>query len=239
VPADTFLEIGPGRGAITLPLSAAGARVIAIEIDRDLAAALRKAAPRGVRILDADILRIDLAGVLRDEGVTGPIRVAANLPYNVSSPILFRLLEVQRAGPLFTDATLMLQREVADRLVAVRGTKDYGVLSIFMQLQANVSRLLVLPPGAFRPAPKVWSAVIRLEFHPSSPPVRDFRAFERLVKGLFSQRRKTLLNSLGAALGDADAARRALARAGVDPGRRPETLELPELVALLELPGSL
>lgn len=237
-PGESFLEIGPGSGAITLPLSAAGARVVAIEIDRDLAAGLRRRAPANVTIVDGDVLRIDLAAALQAEGIAPPVRVAGNLPYNVSSPILFRLLETQQAAPLFTDATLMLQREVADRVAARPGTKDYGVLSVLIQLQADVTRLLVLPPGAFRPVPKVWSAVVRLRFHPPSPPVRDLPAFERLVKGLFMQRRKMVLNALKATLGDAAAARRALEGAGIDPSRRPETLDLSELVALAELPDS-
>jgi 16S rRNA (adenine1518-N6/adenine1519-N6)-dimethyltransferase len=236
-PGDTFLEIGPGRGAITFPLAAAGVRLVAVEIDRDLASALRAKAPPNVRVLEADVLRVDLARLLRDQAIAGPVRIAANLPYNVSSPILFQLLEAERAHQLFTDATLMLQREVVDRLVASPGTKDYGVLTVLIRLQAAVSRVMVLPPGAFRPAPKVWSAVVRLQFH-QPPALRDFRAFERLVKGLFSQRRKTVLNALKATLGDGDAARRALERAGIDPGRRPETLDLPELVTLAELPDT-
>jgi 16S rRNA (adenine1518-N6/adenine1519-N6)-dimethyltransferase len=235
---DTFLEIGPGAGAITLPLAEAGARVVAIEIDRDLARELRAHAPGRVQIVESDVLRVDLPSLLRNEGVAPPVRIAANLPYNVSSPILFRLLEAQRAGNLFTDATLMLQREVADRLVAGPGTKDYGVLSIFTQLQADVRRLLDLPPGAFRPAPNVRSSVLRLVFHPPSPPLQDFAAFERLVKGLFQQRRKTVLNALRAVTGNPDTARRALERAGVDPRRRPETLSLAELVHLSQLPDS-
>jgi 16S rRNA (adenine1518-N6/adenine1519-N6)-dimethyltransferase len=237
-PDETFLEIGPGPGALTLPLAARAARVVAIEIDRDLAGELRRRVPGNVDVVQADVLRIDLEATLRAKGIGPPVRVAGNLPYNVSSPILFRLLEVDRASGLFTDGTLMLQREVVDRLVARPGTKDYGVLSVLTQLQADVSRALVLPPGAFRPPPKVWSAVVRLVFRQPNPEVRDLPAFERLVKGLFMQRRKTMLNSLKAVIGDGGEARAMLEAAGIDPSRRPETLDLPELVALSELRGS-
>jgi 16S rRNA (adenine1518-N6/adenine1519-N6)-dimethyltransferase len=234
-PNQTFLEIGPGPGALTLPLAASARRIVAIEIDRDLAAGLQRRVPRNVTIVTADVLRVDLEATLRAEAMGSPVRVVGNLPYNVSSPILFRLLEVQLASSLFGDATLMLQREVADRLVAGPGTKDYGVLSVLTRLQAEGSRALVLPPGAFRPPPKVWSAVVRLGFHPPAPAPRDRRTFERLVKALFMRRRKTMLNALKAAVGEAGRARELLMRVGIDPVRRPETLDLPELVALSEL----
>src|SRR5204863_1420915 len=119
-----------------------------------------------------------------------------NLPYNISSPILFKLLRAADEGRRFSDATLMLQKEVADRLVAQPGTGDYGTLAIQVALVADVERLLTLPPGAFRPPPKVTSAVVGLRFRPATVEVGDRAAFERLVRGAFTQRRKTLLNAL-------------------------------------------
>jgi 16S rRNA (adenine1518-N6/adenine1519-N6)-dimethyltransferase len=172
--------------------------------------------------------------------------VAGNLPYNISSPILFKLLDAQkrRLSPffaekgdshLFSDATLMLQREVVDRLVARPGTKDYGVLTIFVNAAADVRRLLSLPPGAFRPAPKVHSAVVRVTFKPSVVPPDLDAVFGGMVRSMFTQRRKTVLNALrpfAASIG-ADAAA-ALSQAGIDTAGRPETLDLDRLLAVAQ-----
>jgi hypothetical protein len=147
---DTFLEVGPGRGALTLALAPRVAGIIAVEIDRDLAAALPSRMPPNVRVVLGDFLRTDLEEVLRDTAL--PVRVVGNLPYNVASPILFRLLHTAQHGRRFRDATLMLQKEVADRLCAVAGQDGYGGLAIQVSLLADVDRLLTLPPGAFRPA---------------------------------------------------------------------------------------
>jgi 16S rRNA (adenine1518-N6/adenine1519-N6)-dimethyltransferase len=236
-PGQAFLEIGPGRGAITLPLAASGARILAIEIDRDLAADLRPRLPANVQLIEADVLAADLPALLRQAGMAPPVRVAGNLPYNLSSPILFRLFELQRAHGLFEDATLMLQREVADRLAAAIGTKEYGVLTIMTRLSAGVERRLLLPPGAFRPAPRVWSAVVRLAFREPAVRIGDPAAFGRFVTGLFTQRRKTVANALRATGADPALIGGALASAGVEPRRRPETLDLPELSALADLLG--
>src|SRR5438876_1968441 len=192
--ADTFLEIGPGRGALTRPLAARAGRVIAVEIDRDLAGLLAERQLPNLRVIRSDFLEVDLAEALRDE--PRPLRVAGNLPYNVSSPILFALLGAADEGRFFTDATLMLQKEVADRLVAKPGRKEYGALAIQVALTADVEHLLTLPPGAFRPAPKVTSAVVRLRFRPAAADVGDRRVFERIVRGIFLQRRKTTANAL-------------------------------------------
>ena len=157
-----------------------------------------------------------------------------NLPYNVSSPILFRLLEIQKATGAFADATLMLQKEVADRLLARPGTKDYGVLSILVQLEADATRLLSLPPGAFRPAPRVRSAVVGLAFRPPTVSVADPAMLERLVRGMFTRRRKTLANALKPFAGELGmTVEGALAIAGIAPSRRPETLQLTELSRLV------
>jgi len=249
-PDDTFLEIGPGTGALTKPLAATGARIVAIEIDRDLAARLAAEAPPNVRVLQGDFLTVDLVAALGAEGLVPrgtpapdrpdtppwggpPLRAVGNLPYRVSTSILLRLIELQQRHGLFRDATLMVQKEVADRLVASPGSRQYGVLSVFVQLDAEVTPLLVLPPGAFRPMPKVRSALVRLVFRPRPVAVADARVFGHLVRGLFTRRRKTMLNALrplaDAAGVSADAV---LARAGLDPRRRPETLDLSELATL-------
>jgi 16S rRNA (adenine1518-N6/adenine1519-N6)-dimethyltransferase len=236
-PTDRFLEIGPGRGALTRPLAAAAAHVVAVEIDRNLSALMTAAALPRVTVVTGDFLRMTAAdlGALID--TTGPmgtrVRVAGNLPYNVASPILFRLVALGAEGLPFADATVMLQREVADRLLAGPGSRDYGVLSVLIRLHAHSIRLLDLPPGAFRPPPRVRSSVVRLLFHPPDPPVRNPVAFEALVKAAFSRRRKTLANALA---GHAFRAARPLAavliEAGLDGGRRPETLSLDEFVRL-------
>ena len=230
-PEDVFLEIGPGRGALTFPLSARVRRIVAVEIDRDLADHLRATAPGNVRVVEGDFLELDLDDVLRDE--PRPVRVVGNLPYNVSSPILFKLLHAAADGRVLSDATLMLQKEVADRLVASPGTGDYGTLTIQVALLADVERLLTLPPGAFRPPPKVTSAVVRLRFRPAHEDVGDLRVFERVVRGIFLQRRKTLFNALKPV---ADTFGRSstelIAAAGVDGTKRPEQLTLHDIAQL-------
>ena len=230
-PDDVFLEIGPGRGALTRPLAARVARLVAVEIDRDLAVSLAGGTPPHVRIVQDDFLRVDLETLLRAEAT--PLRVVGNLPYNVSSPILFRLLAAADGGRLFSDATLMLQKEVADRLVAPPGSADYGSLAIQVALAADVKRLLTLPPGAFRPPPKVTSAVVRLVFRPPRVEVGDAAAFGRIVRGVFLHRRKTLLNALTpVADGFGRSAADVIARAGLDAGRRPGSLSVEEMARL-------
>lgn len=230
-PDDTFLEIGPGRGALTKVLAPRVTRVIAVEIDRDLAAALPTLLPPHVRVVQGDFLDVDLDALLAGEAT--PLRVIGNLPYNVASPILFTLLHAADEGRRFSDATLMLQKEVADRLVATPGSGDYGALAIQVALLADVDRLLTLPPGAFRPPPKVTSAVVRLRFRSAAVNVGDRRLFETLVRGMFLQRRKTLANALKPVLGalGRDTAE-ILRTARVDPGRRPETLDVSDIARI-------
>ena len=143
--ADAFLEIGPGHGALTLSLASRVREIVAVEIDRDLAPQLAARAPANVRVLEADFLRTPRESLFEGAGV---MRVAGNLPYNISTPILFRLLALAELGTRIVDATVMLQREVADRLAAHPGTKDWGVLSACQQLRATVHPVLALPPGA-------------------------------------------------------------------------------------------
>ena len=184
-PDETFLEIGPGHGALTRALAPRVRQIVAVEIDRDLAHALPGRVPDNVRVITGDFLSIDLNDALRAE--RHPLRVAGNLPYNISSPILFKLLSASRLSADLIDATVMLQREVAERLIARPGTKDYGVLTIFTALQADVTRLLTLPPGAFRPPPKVDSVVVRLSFRPSVLPAGSEDLFGRMVRTMSSK----------------------------------------------------
>jgi 16S rRNA (adenine1518-N6/adenine1519-N6)-dimethyltransferase len=242
-PGDVFLEIGPGTGALTMPLAATGAPVIAVEIDRDLVALLTERMPSNVTLVSGDFLEIDPLPVLHGLEPQRPpgalessrpahrFRVVGNLPYNVASRIVLRLVDLHRRQPFFADATIMLQHEVADRLLGRPGTKAYGALTIATSLHARVSRLLNLPPGAFLPRPKVNSTVVRLDFGPPLARVTDERRFERLVKTMFSHRRKTLGNALKSFHRES---RQALVEAGIDPRRRPETLQVTEIARLAE-----
>jgi 16S rRNA (adenine1518-N6/adenine1519-N6)-dimethyltransferase len=234
---DVFFEIGPGRGALTRPLAARVHRVLASEIDRDLVAELRAAAMPNVTVLEGDFLELSAERLSRELAAANaagrPMRVAGNLPYNVAAPILFRLVELFHAGVPVVDATVMLQREVADRLTATPGTRDYGVLGILIGHAATIERLLTVPPGAFRPVPKVQSAVVRLRFHPSHPPADRPAVFAGLVQAIFTRRRKTLANALNAFhLSVACPPAEALREARLDGRRRPETLSTAELVGL-------
>jgi len=232
-PDQTFIEIGPGRGALTEPLAARARRVIAIEVDRDLAGALKRRMLANLEIVEADILTVDLDAL----GLVLGTRVAGNLPYNISSPILARLVAMQRATGLLRDATLMLQRELVDRIVAQPGSGDYGPLAILIGLAARVERVMTLPPGAFRPPPKVTSAVVRLEFL-DAPALGALPAsLDRLVRQAFTRRRKTLGNALAAtdAFPSRDAVGAVLAVTGIDQRRRPETLSTAEWVALARM----
>jgi 16S rRNA (adenine1518-N6/adenine1519-N6)-dimethyltransferase len=228
---DNFLEIGPGRGALTRPLAARAGRVVAVEIDRELAAALEREGISNLRVIRADFLDVNLADVLAGE--PQPMRVAGNLPYNVSSPILFALLRASDGGRALSDASLMLQKEVADRLGAKPGRKEYGALAIQVAVFADVEHLLTLPPGAFRPAPKVTSAVVRLRFRPPTTDIGDPHVFERVVRGMFLQRRKTIANALRPVADSLGRdVRELLERAQVDGGLRPEALTVEQIARL-------
>jgi 16S rRNA (adenine1518-N6/adenine1519-N6)-dimethyltransferase len=237
-PDETFVEIGPGQGALTRPLAARAKAVVAYEIDRDLAADLQSAAIANVTVIERDFLQLgaphsesELRTQGPEPGTTTPFRVAGNLPYNVASPILFTLAGLHAAGAPIVDATLMLQREVADRLVSPPNTREYGVLSVMMQHVATIDLVLKLPAGAFRPPPKVLSALVRVRFHAPNPPVADSRRFASLVQAVFTRRRKTLANAMLAHT-DAAHAARALAAAHLDGTKRPETLSVADFVCL-------
>ena len=232
--AELFLEVGPGAGELTLPIAATGARVIGVEVDRQLAHNLRRLVPPSVRVVTGDILRQDLPRLIAESDSRSFTRVVGNLPYNLSTPILRRLFEIQHTHLCFRDATLMLQREVADRLTGVPGTPAYGPLAVMTRVMADAQVVLSLPPGAFRPPPAVRSAVVTLSFRPSPVTIENLPFFERLIRSLFTQRRKTVLNALRpfAETISPLPAQELLNQAGIDPGRRPGTLDLIDFARL-------
>ena len=221
-PGDTIVEIGPGTGLLTAELLERVPHLHALEIDRDLAAALRARWPsERLTVHEGDALEFDFAAL------PAPLRVVGNLPYNVSSPILFHVAE---AADRIADCVFMLQKEVVDRMVAEPDTEAYGRLSAMLQYRFAMGKVLDVPPGAFSPPPKVDSAVVLMKPLPASRPrAKDDRAFERVVAAAFSQRRKTLRNAVRA-LVDAEG----FTRAGIDPMRRGETLSVAEFIALAD-----
>jgi 16S rRNA (adenine1518-N6/adenine1519-N6)-dimethyltransferase len=234
---EVFVEIGPGPGNLTLALASSGARVIAVEIDRDLASVLQRDAPAGVSVVIGDFLETDVPALLAAEHIPSQhvVRIAGNIPYNISSPILFKLLRLARENRRFRDATLLMQREVVDRIVASPGSRDYGVLAVLTALHADAERVLTVPPGAFRPAPRVTSSVVRLVFRPPTVELQDAALFETMVRTIFQQRRKTLRNALKPfveRLGPS--ADSVLDLVSLDLTRRPETLQLQEFAALAD-----
>lgn len=225
---ETVLEVGPGRGALSGLLLEHAARLVLVEIDRDLAAALRERyrdEPR-VQVVEGDVLGLDLPALI---GAAGAAKVVANLPYNVSTPVLMQLLETPS---LFSRLVLMLQREVVERLAARPSGKDYGALSVMVQLVADVRTAFLVSPGCFTPRPKVDSAVVVIDPHrPQRLSPGTLQAVRRVVRGAFTQRRKQLGNALGTVTDDAHGV---LARAGISPVRRPETLSPNEFVRVAE-----
>ncbi len=227
-PEDTVLEIGPGLGALTQELAARAGRVLALEIDKGLAAVLQElfAGQENVEIVCADALTADIPAILGE----GPFKVTANLPYYITTPIMMRLLE---SGWDWQSMVLMVQKEVADRLLASPGGKDYGVLTASVAYRSEASLVSHVPASVFYPRPNVDSALVRLQRR-EKPPVQpaDEKLFFQVLRGSFCARRKTLLNSLkqsGVYAGDW---REVLAAAGIDGGRRGETLSLAEVAAI-------
>lgn len=220
-PEDALVEIGPGTGALTLPLLEAAGQLDAIELDqRVLETLARRASHLGtLRLHHADALTVDLTRLRQDRQ---KLRLVGNLPYNISTPLLFHLLG---QAEHILDMHFMLQKEVVMRMAAVPGNRDYGRLSVMVQYYCQVEQLFSVEPEAFVPPPKVDSAVVRLL--PKTPlPARD-PALEQVVRQAFAQRRKTLRNSLSGLL-DSDA----IEAAGVDPRQRPEELDLHAFIAL-------
>ena len=223
---DRLLEIGPGQGALTEGLLASGAQLDVIELDLDLIPILQARFgdnPR-FRLNQGDALKFDFA---RLQAAPGSLRVVGNLPYNISTPLIFHLLD---NAALIRDMHFMLQKEVVERLAAEPGSGDWGRLSIMVQYHCRVEHLFNVGPGAFNPAPKVDSAIVRLVPHAQLPhPARDHRLLERVVREAFNQRRKTLRNTLKGLL-DSEA----IAAAGVDGSLRPEQLDLAAFVRLAD-----
>jgi 16S rRNA (adenine1518-N6/adenine1519-N6)-dimethyltransferase len=219
-PDDNVVEIGPGLGALTGPLLERVRRLTVIEIDRDLAARLAAEHPaERLTLYNADALAFDF-------GSLGPdLRVIGNLPYNISSPLLFHLAQYDA---VVRDITVMLQKEVVERMAAAPATREYGRLSVMLQARFRVERLFRVSAGAFRPAPKVDSAVARLTpLRDARPSLADEALFARIVTAAFGQRRKTLRNALKALASEAD-----LERVGIAPGARGETLSVADFVRL-------
>ncbi len=221
-PDDVFLEIGPGRGALTLPLAARAARVVAVEIDAVLADEVRRRAPANVEIVTADALTADLRSLAPDGA-----RLVGNLPYYVSSPLLRRFLSLR--GHV-RDVHVMLQEEVARRVASPPGSKEYGILSVLYALWTDTEIVARFPPGAFSPPPKVGSAVLRARFreHPRAA-IDDPEGFERFLQKAFARRRRTLENNLEDSYANLKEYLRFL---NVEGSRRAETLSVVELAAL-------
>jgi 16S rRNA (adenine1518-N6/adenine1519-N6)-dimethyltransferase len=221
-PGQHIVEIGPGPGALTERLVGKVDHLHAIEIDRDLAAALRERYPASkLTVHEGDVLEFDLATL------PAPLRVVGNLPYNISTPILF---QVAAHAERIADCVFMLQKEVVDRMVAEPDTAEYGRLSVMLQYRFAMDSAFDVPPGAFTPPPKVDSSVVRMKpLGPERLRCADEERFARVVAAAFSQRRKTLRNALRA-LGENDR----FERSGIDLGRRGETLGVAEFVTLAD-----
>lgn len=220
--SDNLVEIGPGLGALTAPLLARLEHLHVIEIDRDLIAMLRERyAAVNVTIHEGDVLQFDFAALGND------LRVVGNLPYNISTPLLFRFAEF--AGQI-RDVHVMLQREVVERMVAAPGDSEFSRLSVMLQYRFDMENLFDVPPESFDPAPKVDSAVVRLmPFSPLPHPARDDAVFSSVVARAFSQRRKTLRNTLKGVIADAD-----FARLDIDPGARAQELSVADFVRIAD-----
>ena len=230
---DVVLEVGPGLGEMTLALARLAKQVIAVEIDPKLVEILKKklADCPNVEVVKNDILKVDFKPFFQKEG--RPVKVVANLPYQISTPLLFRFIETKE---VFSTFTLMLQREVAERMVAPPGKKEYGPLSIFVQMFLDVSIRFFIKPSAFFPPPRVESAVIHMVW--KEKPIiekKDEEWFKRVVKACFGYRRKILINALrhsGLSLPESIESR--MEKIGIDPRRRPETLTIEEFTKLAE-----
>ncbi len=225
-PGDLLVEIGPGQGAITFPLLQRHGELTVVEFDRDLIAPLTEAAQAhgALTIIHRDVLKVDFTEVASGS----MLRLVGNLPYNLSSPILFHVLE---HASVVRDMVFMLQKEVVDRMAAAPGSKVYGRLSVMLQAYCSVTPLFDVPPGAFHPPPKVDSAVVRLVPHASSTiDIADHATFAHVVRDAFGQRRKTLRNALSKVCDSA-----AIEAAGVRPDARAEQIRVEDFVRLANL----
>jgi len=232
--SNAIVEIGPGQGAITVPLLRAAGRLQVVELDRDLIDPLREQCREAgdLTLHNADALRVDFCHLTGD---ATPLRIVGNLPYNISTPLLFHLLSQARC---ISDMHFMLQKEVVDRLAAAPGSHQYGRLSVMVQYRCRVTRLFTIGPGAFQPPPRVESAFVRLEPYRELPVAIDDEAvLEAVVRQAFAQRRKTLRNALRGMIEE-----EAIRSLGIDPSLRAEMLGLSDFAALanyaaLRLPG--
>lgn len=238
-PEDLVIEIGPGIGVLTAAAARQAGRVAAIELDRRLEPILAETLTGfdNIDLVWEDVLKADLADLIRrqrqEHDLTGPVRILGNLPYYITTPILMKLLEDRL--PVRT-ITVMMQKEVADRIQAGPGSRAYGAISLAVQYYCRVERLLDVPKEAFMPSPKVDSAVLLLQLRPEpAVRVRDEKTFFDCVKAGFGQRRKTLINSLsGAGNIPKETLREVLIKAGIDGGRRAETLTLEEFARIAD-----
>jgi 16S rRNA (adenine1518-N6/adenine1519-N6)-dimethyltransferase len=242
---DVIIEVGVGLGALTLPLAQAAGHVFGLEIDSGIVRFHREEhdLPENVTLLHTDVLKTDFASLA--VRCHGPLKIMANLPYSISNPFLFKLIENRQHVDW---ATIMLQKEVAERLTALPGTKDYGVPTVLLQSCATIKHLMTLKPGEFHPRPKVDSVVVRIDFSQDSKRLRllpdyDHLLFTKIVRAAFSQRRKTLINTLTSAAifsleGLTDKAElkkltgKIIEKAGLEPGIRAEKLVLEDFVRL-------
>ncbi|WP_422448498.1 16S rRNA (adenine(1518)-N(6)/adenine(1519)-N(6))-dimethyltransferase RsmA [Thermoanaerobacterium sp. DL9XJH110] len=231
---DGVLEIGPGLGILTVKLCERAGKVVAVEKDRELVPVLDKVTSdfKNICIIEDDVLKLDLSDI-RKSYFASDFKVVANLPYYITSPIIMKIIDNRHMIPV---AVVMVQKEVAERLVAPPGKKDYGILSIAVQLYADVDIICPVKRDAFIPPPRVDSAVVRLSLRQSTRvPVENEPLFFKVVEAAFGERRKTVKNSLKRRLGipgAGDAVDRALKEARIDPDRRGETLSLEEFAAL-------
>ncbi len=217
-PGDALVEIGPGLGALTLPLLEAAGALTVIELDRDVIPHLRAACGNSaaLAVIQADALRVDFTELRGELAAARRLRLVGNLPYNISTPLLFHLFEHSGA---IADMHFMLQKEVVRRICAEPDTDDYGRLTVTLAARAEAAELFTVGPGAFNPPPQVDSAVVRITPRPAPFPIHDLARYDKLATLAFNQRRKTLHNALKGEVGDA-----AFAAAGIDPRARGETL---------------
>lgn len=243
---DTILEVGVGLGALTQPIAEIAKKVIGLEIDSGLVRFHQEEGdlPDNVTLIHQDVLKADFSQL--SEACGGPLKIMANLPYSISNPFIFKLIENKQ---YVSSATIMLQKEVADRLMAVPNTKDYGVPSVLLQSCASIKKLLTLKPGEFHPRPKIDSVVINIDFSAHSGEDAEstpysYKMLQKIVRTTFNQRRKTILNTLSSASlfqesEDIDKptnkrlTEEAIATAGISPTARPESLSLEDFIKLV------
>lgn len=231
------LEVGPGLGCLTRELCARAKKVVAVELDERLPAVLRDTLHDmdNFTLVQGDILKVDLPALAREQFGASPAVACANLPYYITTPAITALME----SGCFSAITVMVQREVADRICASPGTRDYGAFTVYVNYHAQARKLLDVPRDCFIPAPNVDSAVVRFDLRAAPPPeVKDKQMFFRVVKAAFAQRRKTLRNCMNAAFSDRlpkEEIENCIICAEIDPGARGETLSLSQFARLAEL----